>query len=71
MFKNLFKKKSTDNINYKNILIASLLIHAAKIDENYTEKERLIIEKTLIDLGVKKDEINKITMGNTHLTSTR
>ena len=54
MFKNLFKKKSTDNINYKKILIAALLIHAAKIDENYTENEKNIIKKALIEL----DEID-------------
>ncbi|SVB84553.1 uncharacterized protein METZ01_LOCUS237407, partial [marine metagenome] len=30
---------------------ASLLIHAAKIDENYTNKEKLIVEKTLLELG--------------------
>ena len=61
MFKNLFKKKSTDNINYKNILIAALLIHAAKIDENYTENEKNIIKKALIELdeidSKKADEI--------------
>mgnify|MGYP001441843580 CR=1 FL=1 len=61
MFKNLFKKKSTDKINYKNILIASLLIHAAKIDENYTENEKNIIKKALIELdeidSKKADEI--------------
>ena len=61
MFKNLFKKKSTDNINYKKILIAALLIHAAKIDENYTENEKNIIKKALIELdeidSKKADEI--------------
>ena len=31
--------------------IAALLIHAAKIDENYTDKEKEIIKKTLVDLG--------------------
>tara|TARA_B100000029_G_scaffold319371_1_gene311790 strand:- start:284 stop:709 length:426 start_codon:yes stop_codon:yes gene_type:complete len=39
---------------------ASLLIHAAKIDENYTNKEKLIIEKTLIELGASKEKINQI-----------
>ena len=39
---------------------ASLLIHAAKMDENYTEKEKIIIKKTLIDLGVNSEEIDKI-----------
>ena len=34
MFKKIFKKNK--NNNNKNILIIALLIHAAKIDENYT-----------------------------------
>tara|TARA_B100000579_G_C22121417_1_gene527754 strand:- start:95 stop:517 length:423 start_codon:yes stop_codon:yes gene_type:complete len=36
---------------------ASLLIHAAKIDEQYTNKERLIIEKTILELGADKEKI--------------
>ena len=58
---NLFKKKE-DNKNNNDILskIASLLIHAAKIDENYTEKEKNIIEKTLISLGIEEKNIVKI-----------
>jgi len=50
MFGNLFKKKEKKNEN-SNILIASLLIHAAKIDENYTEDEKKIIIKAIIDLN--------------------
>ena len=49
MFKNIFKKKENNTEN-KNILIAALLIHAAKIDENYTETEKKIIKRSLIDL---------------------
>jgi len=49
MFKKIFKKeKKIEPEN--NVLIASLLIHAAKIDENYTESEKKIITKSLIDL---------------------
>ena len=49
MFKNIFKKeKKIEPEN--NVLIASLLIHAAKIDVNYTESEKKIIKKSLIDL---------------------
>tara|TARA_Y100001970_G_C14062478_1_gene764917 strand:+ start:530 stop:952 length:423 start_codon:yes stop_codon:yes gene_type:complete len=49
MFKNIFKKeKKIEPEN--NVLIASLLIHAAKIDANYTESEKKIIKKSLIDL---------------------
>ena len=40
--------------------IASLLIHIAKADENYTEKEKQIISKTILELGAKKDEVNEI-----------
>ena len=49
MFAKIFGKKKETNSN-NNILIASLLVHAAKIDENYTEIERDIIKKSLIDL---------------------
>ena len=58
---NFFKKKTKES---KNIDIfsktASLLIHAAKIDENYTNKEKLIIEKTLLELGVNKERLAQI-----------
>ena len=37
-----------------------LLIYAAKIDENYTEKEEEIIKKTLLELGAKKETITQI-----------
>jgi len=53
MLKNFFnikKKKNDDN----NILIIALLIHAAKIDENYTEVEKKIITEATM-------EINKIS----------
>ena len=51
MFKNFFKKKKEKNVNNKNILITALLIHAAKIDENYTENEKKIIKRALINLN--------------------
>ena len=51
MFKNFFKKESKGNDNNKNILITSLLIHAAKIDDNYTNVEKEIIKKALISLN--------------------
>ena len=58
---NFFKKKTKEpekiDIFSKT---ASLLIHAAKIDQNYTNKEKLIIERTLIDLGVDKEKINQL-----------
>ncbi|MDC1025349.1 TerB family tellurite resistance protein [Candidatus Pelagibacter sp.] len=55
-----FKKDSTET--EKNFLVktCALLIHAAKIDENYTEKEEEIIKKTLLELGAKKETLIQI-----------
>jgi len=50
MFKKLFKKKNIDSDN-KNVLIIALLVHAAKIDEKYTENEREIIKKAIVELN--------------------
>ena len=63
MFKLFKKKNSIGNIQNNNELLsktASLLIHAAKIDENYTNKEKEIIKKTLIELGAKYSEADQI-----------
>ena len=51
MLKNFFKKKENESSNNENILIIALLIHAAKIDENYTENEKKIIKKVIMDLN--------------------
>jgi len=51
MFKKFFEKKNKKNINNNNILITALLIHAAKIDDNYTDVEKEIIKKALITLN--------------------
>ena len=50
MLKNIFKKDKKSS-PYNNILIAALLIHAARIDENYTEIEKKIITKAIMDLN--------------------
>ena len=50
MFKKIFKKNEK-NIIDKNVLVAALLIHAAKIDENYTNVEKEIIKKALMNLS--------------------
>ena len=42
------------------VKIAALLIHAAKIDENYTDKEKEIIKKTLVDLGFDSKKLIEI-----------
>ena len=48
-------KKIDDNFLIK---VGALLIHAAKIDENYTNKEEEIIKKTLLELGVNKENLS-------------
>ena len=58
IFKDKKEKKLNDDDKY--IKSAALLIHAAKIDENYTDKEKSIIKKTLIELGVKEDRLNEL-----------
>ena len=59
---NFFKKKEKNKFANSESLtkIASLLIHAAKIDENYAEEEKMIIKKTLIELGAESLNADKI-----------
>ena len=40
--------------------IAALLIHAARIDQDFSAQEERIIEKTLSQIGVKKENINEV-----------
>tara|TARA_B100001996_G_C18521749_1_gene539531 strand:+ start:377 stop:811 length:435 start_codon:yes stop_codon:yes gene_type:complete len=57
----LFKKKpEAKENNISLIAVASLLIHSAKIDENFTEKEKKIIQKALIEMGADTKKINNI-----------
>ena len=61
MFKKIFKKKSKENTETRFTLVAALLIHAAKIDENYTDSEKDIIKKAIMQLKkTDLDEANKI-----------
>ena len=61
MFKNIFAKQKKVSSDNKNILVAALLIHAAKIDENYTEIEKKIIKKALIDLNnISSDQAEEL-----------
>ena len=54
-FKN--KKKEFDNDLNK---VAALLIHAARIDENFSNKEEEIIKKTLLKIGANHENIKMI-----------
>ena len=57
---NFFKKeKDFENNNISIKSLAILLIHAAKIDENYTEKEKEIIKKAIMKLGSDNKIIDK------------
>jgi len=57
-FKNKKINKVNDNYSYSKI--AALLIHTAKIDEAYEEKEKDIIKRTLIELGAESSSIDKL-----------
>ena len=59
LFKKNTEKKNDDN-HLSLISIASLLIHSAKIDENFTEKEKNIIKKALIEMGADQNDLDKI-----------
>ena len=53
-------KKEGKKDNNLFINIGALLIHVAKIDENYSEKEKKIIKKTLLELGLSNDYLENI-----------
>ena len=59
---NIFKKEETEKENNHPsiIAVACLLIHSAKIDENYTDKEKKIIKDAIIEMGAGTEEIDKI-----------
>ena len=60
---NLFKKKTGEenqNEHLSLISVAALLIHSAKLDENFTKKEKLIIKSALIEMGADKEKIDEI-----------
>ena len=59
---NIFKKDETEKENkHPSIMaVACLLIHSAKIDQNYTEKENKIIKEAIIEMGAEPEEIDKI-----------
>ena len=52
---NFFKKENMEKLEDPITKITALLIHVAKIDENYTQKEREIIKKAIIELGTKNE----------------
>ena len=58
---NIFNKKETEKENNISLIaVASLLIHSAKIDENFTDKEKKIIQNALIEMGANNDNLIEI-----------
>ena len=59
---NIFKKEESkkDNNHPSIMAVACLLIHSARIDENYTDKEKKIIKDSIIEMGADPNEIDKI-----------
>ena len=55
-----FNKKDENNSESNFVKIAALLIYAAKIDENYSNEEEEIIKKTLLNLGVSKNNLDTL-----------
>ena len=53
-----FKRKNNNQKDDFLVKICALLIHAAKIDQDYTEQEEEIIMKTLLELGLKKEHLS-------------
>ena len=62
MFDLFAKKKETrkDKNHLSLISVAALLVHSAKIDENFTEKERIIIKKALVEMGADQNNLDNI-----------
>ena len=57
----MFFKKEEKNTNKSNLIkIGALLIHAAKIDENYSQEEEKIIKKSLLSLGADETNIDNL-----------
>ena len=57
----MFFNKDNKNIKNDNLIkVSALLIHAAKIDQNYSIKEEEIIKKTLTEIGANNDNVGEI-----------
>ena len=56
----IFKKKIEKQSNNQLIKIAALMIHAGKIDENFSKQEEIIIKQALLKIGANKENIQEI-----------
>ena len=64
---NFFKKKNDNKDEDPLIKIGALFIHAAKIDNNYTSKEKEIIKKAIKELGSNEHNIEEIIIKSEEL----
>ena len=64
----LFKNKESET-SQNFIKVAALLIHTAKIDQDYTENEEKIIRKALLEIGIKTENIQKIISAGKEMES--
>ena len=55
-----FNKKDKQENSTNLIKVGALLIHTAKIDENYSAEEEEIIKKTLLELGAESNDLNDL-----------
>ena len=59
----LFKKEKENKSDENHLSltsVAALLVHSAKIDQNFTEKEKDIIKKALIEMGADENNLDDI-----------
>tara|TARA_B100000945_G_scaffold23337_1_gene16507 strand:+ start:279 stop:707 length:429 start_codon:yes stop_codon:yes gene_type:complete len=58
----IFKKDKSDHKKDDKLYIniGALLIHVAKIDENYSKQEKNIIKKTLLELGLSNQDLDNV-----------
>ena len=55
-----FKNSKNNKIENDLEKVAALLIHAAKIDENFSNEEEKIIYQTLLKIGANNEKIDEI-----------
>ena len=60
IFKFLYKDKEKPDVNVESVNISCLLIHAAKIDENYTSEEKEIIKRTVKKLYPDLNNLDEV-----------
>ena len=57
-----FKKNNNEDINNPLTKIAALLIHAAKIDQNYTKNEKKLVKQAIVELGANNENIDQVLL---------